>query len=57
MLDKILNITNNQQIIQVLMTKLFKIMNNPTPRVMDYMFPPRVNTFKQRKFYEFAIGI
>ena len=57
MLDKILNITNNQQIIQVLMTKLFTIMNNSTPPVMDYMFPPRVNTFKQRKFYEFAVGI
>ena len=42
MLNKVLDITNHQRNIQVLITKLFKIMTNLAPTIMD-LFTPRVN--------------
>ena len=42
MLNKVLDITNHQRNIQVLITKLFKIMTNLAPAIMD-LFTPRVN--------------
>ena len=42
MLNKVLDITNHQRNIQALITKLFKIMTNLAPTIMD-LFTPRVN--------------
>ena len=55
-LGKNINITNHQRNIQVLMTELFKIMNNSAPPIMYNMFNPRVNNFNPRNFKEFATG-
>ena len=55
-LGKNIDITNHQRNIQVLMTELFKIMNNSAPPIMYNMFNPRVNNFNLRNFKEFATG-
>ena len=55
-LGKNVDITNHQRNIQVLMTELFKIMNNSAPPIMYNMFNPRVNNFNLRNFKEFATG-
>ena len=55
-LGKNIDITNYQRNIQVLMTELFKIMNNSAPPIMYNMFNPRVNNFNLRNFKEFATG-
>lgn len=55
-LGKNIDITNHQRNIQVLMTELFKIMNNSAPPIIYNMFNPRVNNFNLRNFKEFATG-
>ena len=55
-LGKNIDIINHQRNIQVLMTELFKIMNNSAPPIMYNMFNPRVNNFNLRNFKEFATG-
>lgn len=55
-LGKNIDITNHQRNIQVLMTELFKIMNNSAPPIMYNMFNPRVNNFNLRNFKEFSTG-
>ena len=55
-LGKNIDITNHQRNIQVLMTELFKIMNNSASPIMYNMFNPRVNNFNPRNFKEFATG-
>lgn len=53
MLSKNLGMANHQRNIQVLMTELYKIMDNLADLIMN-MFTPRVKNFNLRNFQEFA---
>ena len=55
MLGKNISIINHQRNIQVLMTQLFKIMNNLACSIMRNMFTPCVNNSYLKKFQEFVI--
>ena len=48
MLAKNLDVKKHQRNIQVLMTQLFKVMNDLAPLIMDNIFTLRVNNFNLR---------